>query len=264
MTSKTLLTGCQVGPPDICTPMKLKGSDLMCSHTIVLSISLSVGFLDSLHDPSPASIATLAQRWPNVNPYVGPTSAHQRWANVDLSIGPTLAQRLHANVGPTLCQHRPNVGTLTLGQRWHNVMPMVVCQHWPNGGCVTGFLWGEPIGHRLNKQSSWVTSDLRHQCDRRQCNIHMSKNVTVLFRRCTDWSKHNVQKDNGLLLTGAKPLIWTNAGIYCQLDSCKQTSVKFNRNHIFAFKKMHLKMSSGKWRSFCLGLNELIWIKFSC
>ena len=32
--------------------MKLKGSDLMCSHTIVLSISLSVGFLDSLHDPS--------------------------------------------------------------------------------------------------------------------------------------------------------------------------------------------------------------------
>ena len=62
----------------------------------------------------PASIATLVQRWPNVNPYVGPTSAHQRWANVDLSIGPTLAQRLHANVGPTLCQHRPNVGTLTL------------------------------------------------------------------------------------------------------------------------------------------------------
>ena len=83
---------------------------------------------------NPASIATLAQRWPNVNPYVGPTSAHQRWANVDLSIGPTLAQRLHANVGPTLCQHRPNVGTLTLGQRWHNVMPMVVCQRCTNIG----------------------------------------------------------------------------------------------------------------------------------
>ena len=118
-------------------------------------------------------------------------------------------------------------------------------QHWPNGGCVTCFLWGEPIGHRLNKQSSWVTSDLRHQCDRRQCNIHMSKDVTVLFRRCTDWSKHNVQKDNGLLLAGAKPLIWTNAGIYCQLDPCKQTSLKFNRNS-YICKKMHLKMSSGK------------------
>ena len=200
----------------------------------------------------PASIATLAQRWLNVKPYVGPTSVHQRWANVDLSIGPTLAQRLHANVGPTLCQWLYANVVPTLAQRRLRYWLFVRGTH------------RSPIGHRLNKQSSWVTNDLRHQCDRRQCNIHMSKDVTVLFRRCTDWSKHNVQKDNGLLLAGAKPLIWTNAGIYCQLDPCKQTSVKFNRNHIFAFKKMHLKMSSGKWRSFCLGLNELIWIKFSC
>ena len=101
-----------------------------------------------LHEDIPASIATLAQRWPNVNPYVGPTSAHQRWANVDLSIGPTLAQRLHANVGPTLCQHRPNVGTLTLGQRWHNVMPMVVCQRCTNIGpteaALLAFCEGNP------------------------------------------------------------------------------------------------------------------------
>ena len=27
--------------------------------------------------------------------------------------------------------------------------------------------------------------------------------------------------------------------------------------HIFSFKKIHLKMSSGKWRPFCLGLNVL-------
>ena len=86
------------------------------------------------HQSFPASIATLAQRWPNVNPYVGPTSAHQRWANVDLSIGPTLTQRSRANVGPTLCQHQPNVGALTLGQRWHNVTPMVVCQRCTNIG----------------------------------------------------------------------------------------------------------------------------------
>ena len=96
----------------------------------------------------PASIATLAQRWPNVNPYVGPTSAHQRWANVDLSIEPTLAQRWDANVGPTLCQHRPNVGTLTLGQRWHNVTPMVVCQHCTNIGpteaALLAFCEGNP------------------------------------------------------------------------------------------------------------------------
>ena len=97
----------------------------------------------------PGSIATLAQRWPNVKPYVGPKSAHQRWANVDLSIGPTLAQRWRASVGPTLAQHRPtNVGP-TLTQRYANGCMPTLYQHWPNGGCVTGFLWGEPIGHRL-------------------------------------------------------------------------------------------------------------------
>ena len=29
--------------------------------------------------------------------------------------------------------------------------------------------------------------------------------------------------------------------------------------HTFSFKEMHLKMSSGKWRPFCLGLNVLIY-----
>ena len=166
----------------------------------------------------PASIATLGQRQP------------LRWANIG---SPTLGQRGFVNWpkggAPTLCQHRPDVGTLTLGQRWHNVTPMVVCQRCTNIGpteaALLTFCQGNPsvtdgfpsqrarnagvdvcLNNRLNKQSSWVTGDLRHQCDRRQCNIHMSKDVTVLFRRCTDCSKHNVQKDNGLSLAGAKPL----------------------------------------------------------
>ena len=215
----------------------------------------------------PASIATLAQRWPNVNPYVGPTSAHQRWANVDLSIGPTLAQRSRANVGPTLYQHRPNVGALTLGQRWHNVTPLVVCQRCTNIGpteaALLAFCEGNPsitdgfpsqrtrnagvdvcLNNRLNKQSSWVTGDLRHQCDRRQCNIHMSKDVTVLFRRCTDWSKHNVQKNNGLSLAGAKPL--SEPTLVYIVNWTLANSENLIEIHIFAFKKMHLKMSSGK------------------
>ena len=32
-------------------PWCWKGSDLMCRHSVIFSISLSVGFLDSLHDP---------------------------------------------------------------------------------------------------------------------------------------------------------------------------------------------------------------------
>ena len=96
----------------------------------------------------PASIATLAQRWPNVNPYVGPTSAHRRWPNVDLSIGPTLAQRWRANVGTTLRQWLYANVVPTLAQRCANGCMPTLYQHWPNGSCVTGFLSGEPIGHR--------------------------------------------------------------------------------------------------------------------
>ena len=34
-----------------------------------------------------------------------------------------------------------------------------------------------------------------------------------------------------------------------------------NRNSYFLYKKMHLNMSSGKWRPFCFGLNMLTGIK---
>ena len=92
----------------------------------------------------PASIATLAQRWSNVNPYVGPTSAHRHWANVDLSIGPTVARQRWPNVVPTAAQRwHANVGP-TLAQRCANGCMPTLYQHWPNGGCVTGFLWGNP------------------------------------------------------------------------------------------------------------------------
>ena len=43
------------------------------------------------------------------------------------------------------------------------------------------------------------------------------------------------------------------------LNQCWNIVIWTLRNKfIFSSKKMHLKMSSGKWRPFCLGLNELI------
>ena len=52
-------------------------------------------------------------------------------------------------------------------------------------------------------------------------------------------------------------IIWTNAGILL----IGPLGTKFSENLIeiytFPFKKMHLKMSSGKWRPFCLGLDVL-------
>ena len=52
--------------------------------------------------------------------------------------------------------------------------------------------------------------------------------------------------------------IWTNAGILSIWPLGTNFSEIFIEINTFFFKKMHLKMSSGKWRPFCLGLNVLI------
>ena len=61
---------------------------------------------------------------------------------------------------------------------------------------------------------------------------------------------------NGLSPRRRQAIIWT-IGILL----IGRLGTKFNEIlieiQIFSFKKMHLKMSSGKWRSFCLGLTVL-------
>ena len=52
-------------------------------------------------------------------------------------------------------------------------------------------------------------------------------------------------------------IIWTNAEILFIWTLETNFSENLIEIHIFSFKKMHLKMSSGKWRPFCLGLNVL-------
>ena len=53
-------------------------------------------------------------------------------------------------------------------------------------------------------------------------------------------------------------IIWTNAGILLIGPLETNFSEILIEIHTFSFKKMHLKMSSGKSRPFCLGLNVLI------
>ena len=71
-------------------------------------------------------------------------------------------------------------------------------------------------------------------------------------------SKLNIiGSDNGLSPGRRQAIIWTNAGIL----SIGTLETNFNQIlieiDIFLFNKMHLKMPSGKWRPFCLGLNVL-------
>ena len=67
-----------------------------------------------------------------------------------------------------------------------------------------------------------------------------------------------IGSDNGLSPGRRQAIIWTNAvmlSIWCLGTNFSEISIK---SHTFSIKKIHLKMSSGKWRPFCLGLNVLI------
>ena len=71
-------------------------------------------------------------------------------------------------------------------------------------------------------------------------------------------SKLNIiGSDNGLSPSRRQAIIWTNAGILSIRPLETNFSEILIKIHTFSFKKIHLKMSSGKLRSFCLGLNEL-------
>ena len=67
-----------------------------------------------------------------------------------------------------------------------------------------------------------------------------------------------IGSDNGLSPGRRQAIIWTNDGILL----IGPLGTNFNETlieiHTFSFKKMHLKMSSAKWRPFCLGSNVLM------
>ena len=73
----------------------------------------------------------------------------------------------------------------------------------------------------------------------------------------------SIGSDNGLapgrhhIITSGRrqAIIYTNAGILLIWPVGTNLSEIWIEINTFSFKKMHLKMSSGKWRPSCLGLN---------
>ena len=67
----------------------------------------------------------------------------------------------------------------------------------------------------------------------------------------------SIGSDNGLSPIRRQAIIWTNAGVL----SIEPLGINFNEILIkiqhFSFTKMHLKISSAKWKPFCSGRNEL-------
>ena len=66
-----------------------------------------------------------------------------------------------------------------------------------------------------------------------------------------------IGSDNGLSPGRRQAIIWTNAGILLIGPLETNFSEILIAIEAFSFKKMHLKISSAKWRIFCLGLNLL-------
>ena len=66
-----------------------------------------------------------------------------------------------------------------------------------------------------------------------------------------------IGSDNGSSLDRGQAIIWTNAGILLIRTLGINFSEILSEIHAFSFKKMHFKMSSGKRRPSCLGLNVL-------
>ena len=85
-------------------------------------------------------------------------------------------------------------------------------------------------------------------------------NVLTHWGRETHIWVHNltiIGSDNGLSPGRRQAIIWTNAGILLIGTLWTNFSEILIRIRIFSFKKMGLKMSSAKWRPFCLGLKVL-------
>ena len=66
-----------------------------------------------------------------------------------------------------------------------------------------------------------------------------------------------IGSDNGLSPGRRQAIIWTNVGILLIGPLWTNFSEILIEIITFSFKKMRLKVSSAKWRPFCLGLNVL-------
>ena len=140
-------------------------------------------------------------------------------------------------------------------------------------------MWKVWNGYSHSLKSYGILKITKHPDKARRCKARQDKprRGGTQTRRCpvvlkntvmlTHWGRVThicvgkliiIGSDNGLSPDRRQAIIWTNAGLL--LIGPLQTY--FNENLIkmqqFSLKKMHVKMSSAKWRPSCLGLNVFI------
>ena len=136
----------------------------------------------------------------------------------------------------------------------------------------------KPQGYIYNASAQPTVEALKqsHNASAIWCEIRMvhtcAQTITeIIYRnRLTHWGRVThicvgkltiIGSDNGLAPGRRQAIIRTNAGISLIGPWGTNFSEILIEILTFSFKKMRLKVSSGKRRPFCLGLNELSWCK---
>ena len=147
-----------------------------------------------------------------------------------------------------------NKSVLAQVMAWHslatshylNQLTVPISQYWHRS-------W---LGAVRQQAITWTNVDLDQWC-------HMA---SLSHDGLTHWGRvthicvsklHTIGSDNGLSPGRRQAIIRTNAGILLIRTLGTNFSDILGEIHSFSFSKMHLKMSSAKWRLFGLGLNEL-------
>ena len=142
--------------------------------------------------------------------------------------------------------------------------------HW-NPIRISGPLRGEPNGDRWFPPTKVLWWYAENMCFCGHSFLTVEQTVVVPkyempWRSLTHWDRVThicvayltiIASDNGLSPSRRQAFISTSAGILLIGSLGTNFNEILIEIHIFSINKINLKMSSGKCRPFCLGLNEL-------
>ena len=139
--------------------------------------------------------------------------------------------------------------------------------------CIMCFMLHQPFVVKSSGQTSWQTINTPKHIQWKHYHLgiagdeYMTSGFALLLcSSLTHWGRvthicvgilTSIGSDNGLSPGRRQANIWTSAGILLIEPLGTNFSEILIRIQAFSFKKMHLKMSSAKWRPFCLVLNVL-------
>ena len=132
-------------------------------------------------------------------------------------------------------------------------------------GCWGVGCWGSPpcIGfiYYLSHHDAPVMTSRHHKYNRRKVHSQHDGGTFLMCKQINTYmplghtyasvNRVSIGPDNGLAPIRRHAIIWTNAGLLLIRTLGTNVSEILITIQTFSFKKMHLKISSAKWRPFC-------------